>query len=37
VNPEARRQMSSGKSDKTWEGAAGLAEDVRYYGEWMKQ
>lgn len=37
VNPEARQQMSSGKGDKSWEGAAGLAEDVRYYGEWMKQ
>ena len=19
-----------------WQGAAGLAEDVRYYGEWMR-
>ncbi|MEY8575264.1 DUF1156 domain-containing protein [Oscillospiraceae bacterium 21-37] len=30
-----------GKSDlddgRGWRGAAGLAEDVRYYGEWMKQ
>ena len=30
-----------GKSDLDdgtgWKGAAGLAEDVRYYGEWMKQ
>ena len=32
VNPEARKQ---GK--KTWKRAQGLAEDVRYYGEWMKQ
>ena len=31
VNPEARSQK------KTWMGAQGLAEDVRYYGEWMKQ
>jgi len=30
VNPESRRQI------KTWTGAQGLAEDVRYYGEWMK-
>jgi putative DNA methylase len=37
VNPEARRQMGSGKGDISWEGAAGLAEDVRYYGEWMKK
>jgi putative DNA methylase len=34
VNPEAR-----GKTDYTgeWKGAQGLAEDVRYYGEWMKK
>lgn len=32
VNPEARKQ-----GEKTWKGAQGLAEDVRYYGEWMKQ
>lgn len=33
VNPEAR-----GKADlvgREWQGAQGLAEDVRYYGEWM--
>jgi len=34
INPEARS-----KTDYTgeWKGAQGLAEDVRYYGEWMKQ
>lgn len=33
VNPAARvSRMKEG-----WKGAAGLAEDVRYYGEWMKQ
>ncbi len=32
VNPEARR-----RADQIWTGAQGLAEDVRYYGEWMKQ
>ena len=34
VNPEAR-----GKPDlvgREWKGAHGLAEDVRYYGEWMR-
>ena len=34
VNPEAR-----GKRDliaRTWKGADGLAEDVRYYGQWMR-
>ena len=34
VNPEARARMGSSIAPK---GAAGLAEDVRYYGEWMKQ
>lgn len=34
VNPEVRAQLDAagGRS-----GAKGLAEDVRYYGEWMKQ
>jgi putative DNA methylase len=32
VNPESRRQLGG-----DWKGAAGLAEDVRYYGEWMRQ
>lgn len=34
VNPEARAKFGV---DTEWKGAAGLAEDVRYYGEWMKQ
>lgn len=32
VNPEARKQLGSAR----WKGAAGLAEDVRYYGKWMR-
>lgn len=32
VNPDSRRMGDTG-----WTGASGLAEDVRYYGEWMKQ
>ena len=32
VNPESRRLMNN-----QWKGATGLAEDVRYYGEWMKK
>ena len=32
VNPESRRMGDTG-----WTGASGLAEDVRYYGDWMKQ
>ncbi len=34
VNPEARKKLGQ---DRSWRGATGLAEDVRYYGEWMKQ
>ena len=34
VNPDARTKLGS---DRSWRGATGLAEDVRYYGEWMKQ
>lgn len=34
VNPEAAARLGA---DRTWKGASGLAEDVRYYGEWMKQ
>lgn len=33
VNPEAHNALGS----SGWTGAKGLAEDVRYYGEWMKQ
>lgn len=33
INPEIRRKGL----DTGWFGAHGLAEDVRYYGEWMKQ
>jgi len=34
VNPESLNQTSM--SDKSWSGARGLAEDVRYYGKWMR-
>ena len=33
VNPRDREKMGSGTG---WKGAAGLAADVRYYGEWMR-
>ena len=33
VNPEARERMGHAGS---WRGAQGLAEDVRYYGQWMR-
>jgi len=34
VNPEARKGQLN---IKTWKGAQGLAEDVRYYGQWMRE
>jgi len=34
VNPEA--QAEPGLHAKPWRGAQGLAEDVRYYGRWMR-
>ena len=39
VNPEARPGGSSAKAaliERGWTGAQGLAEDVRYYGQWMR-
>ncbi len=34
VNPEAKANQELFK--KKWKGAQGLAEDVRYYGKWMR-
>lgn len=34
VNPEARKNKSL--FDREWKGAQGLAEDVRYYGQWIR-
>jgi len=34
VNPEARKDKNL--FQKEWKGAQGLAEDVRYYGKWMR-
>lgn len=33
VNPESRARLAHGA---TWQGAQGLAEDVRYYGTWIR-
>ena len=33
VNPEAQEKLAHGA---TWKGAQGLADDVRYYGKWMR-
>ena len=32
VNPEARKSLVDGD----WRGARGLADDIRYYGKWMR-
>jgi adenine-specific DNA methylase/very-short-patch-repair endonuclease len=34
VNPEARKEKTL--IARQWQGAQGLAEDVRYYGQWMR-
>ena len=36
VNPDWQSKSSHEKSATTWSGAQGLAEDVRYYGRWMR-
>lgn len=35
VNPKARAEAAGGQV-RAWKGAQGLAEDVRYYGQWMR-
>ena len=35
VNPEARK--GRGSTNAQWKGSAGLAEDVRYYGKWVRE
>jgi putative DNA methylase len=35
VNPESRSEKSL--DPRQWRGAQGLAEDVRYYGQWMRE
>jgi putative DNA methylase len=35
VNPDARRDPN--RDFRDWKGAKGLAEDVRYYGRWMRE
>lgn len=36
VNPEWQRKSREQKTATVWKGARGLAEDVRYYGKWMR-
>jgi len=36
VNPEWQRKPQAEKELRAWKGVQGLAEDVRYYGKWMR-
>ena len=36
VNPASRKEAQHGAL-RDWKGAQGLAEDVRYYGQWMRK
>jgi len=36
VNPEWQSKTPEEKAMRTWKGAEGLADDVRYYGKWMR-
>jgi putative DNA methylase len=36
VNPEWQSKPAREKELRVWRGAQGLAEDVRYYGKWMR-
>jgi putative DNA methylase len=36
VNPEWQRKSHGEKTLTEWKGAQGLAEDVRFYGKWMR-
>jgi putative DNA methylase len=36
VNPEWQAKSKEEKAARVWSGAQGLAEDVRYYGRWMR-
>jgi putative DNA methylase len=37
VNPDWQKSTTAQKMGKEWPGATGLAEDVRYYGAWMRE
>ncbi len=36
VNPEWQQKSPADKMGHEWKGAQGLADDVRYYGQWMR-
>ena len=37
VNPEWQKSTAAQRMGREWPGATGLAEDVRYYGAWMRE
>jgi putative DNA methylase len=37
INPEWQRLSPEEKAMREWRGAQGLADDVRYYGQWMRK
>src|SRR6266540_6053115 len=37
VHPPENSQLATVNSQRPWPGATGLAEDVRYYGAWMRE
>ncbi len=37
VNPDWQGKTKEEKAANIWKGAQGLAEDVRYYGQWMRE
>jgi putative DNA methylase len=37
VNPDWQSRLKEEKLLRQWHGAQGLAEDVRYYGQWMRE
>ncbi len=37
INPDAAPMASSSQTRTPWRGPAGLADDIRYYGAWMRE
>ena len=37
INPDAAPMASSSQTRTPWRGTAGLADDIRYYGAWMRE
>lgn len=37
ANPDWNKKVEAEKRLRVWKGAEGLAEDVRYYGRWMRE